>query len=398
MQSNEEQIRRIAEQVALRVVSIYGGGGGSAASSLKAWVDQNYLSKEFFSSIIKVFDGTGSSASEIQPNDQFPSSMTNVNIKAMVGLWTEQYLTALGQGTGGGGGGGGALTDLTDVTITNPGGGQIIQYDQKTHHWKNVDLPTSVDMATVWAALAESTNEPINVSHFESAITGTFWGRTFDLTTHNSVAGDIDNADNIKINNNRAILWKDAGGTARSLLLFNSNNILHIGNKTYTIQMHVSTFEMVYGSNETLGLKLDGSGRLGIGVSTPTHKLHVSGGIYATDYVTALSDVRMKRIVSRFTIDVEKIASASLIRFTWNDKAGTDDTRTVHVGGIAQEWEKILPEAVQEAADGRLSMDYGKSGWAAAVSLAKKVVEQQKEIDELKERLATIETLLGIRK
>ena len=93
-----------------------GGGGGVSAS----WVDENYVSKEFFSALFKVFNGTGSGATEIEPNDEMPTPDTNVNIEAMYGLWTERFLTALGQGTGSGGGGGAtALSQLTDVLLTS---------------------------------------------------------------------------------------------------------------------------------------------------------------------------------------------------------------------------------------------------------------------------------------
>ena len=103
--------------------------------------------------------------------------------------------------------------------------------------------------------------------------------------------------------------------------------------------------------------------------------------------MTALSDIRKKNVTGHFVIDVEKIASASLIRFTWKDR----DDFTLHAGGIAQEWQKILPESVIETEDGTLAMDYGVIGVASAISLARKVQEQQREIDELKRKNAELE-------
>lgn len=136
--------------------------------------------------------------------------------------------------------------------------------------------------------------------------------------------------------------------------------------------------------------------RLGVGNSSPSYKLDVSGVIHCTTgltsdgYVTALSDIRMKDVKSRFEIDPLRIASASLIRFTWKD--GHD--KNVHVGGIAQEWADILPEAVIRTNDGMLAMDYGTIGMACAVSLAKKVVEQDRRIAQLEERISRIERML----
>ena len=82
-----------------------GGGGSLDPSALsgyatQGWVNQNYLSIEFFSKLFKAYDSSNP-AVEITPND---TESTITNIKAMFGFWTEQYISALGQGSGGGGG------------------------------------------------------------------------------------------------------------------------------------------------------------------------------------------------------------------------------------------------------------------------------------------------------
>jgi hypothetical protein len=112
--------------------------------------------------------------------------------------------------------------------------------------------------------------------------------------------------------------------------------------------------------------------------------------VYSTGAVTSLSDIRYKDIVRHFALNIEAIANASIIQFRWKESQDTD----THVGGIAQEWRSILPDAVHETKDGKLAMDYGTIAYTSAVILARKVVEQQKEIDDLKERLARLEALL----
>ena len=89
--------------------------------------------------------------------------------------------------------------------------------------------------------------------------------------------------------------------------------------------------------------------------------------------MTALSDIRYKDVIGETCLNVKDIAGASLIRFSWKD--GHDGGMT-HVGGIAQEWKKMLPEAVREDKDGKLSMDYGVISFTSVVSLARKVQVQ----------------------
>ena len=84
-----------------------GGGGGDVDLSgyaTKIWTQETFVSIDFFRSLFRAYD---SQNHEILPND---TDSTIDNIKAMFGFWTEQYLSALGQGTGGGGGGVGDVT------------------------------------------------------------------------------------------------------------------------------------------------------------------------------------------------------------------------------------------------------------------------------------------------
>lgn len=97
----------------------------------ESWVDNRYVSKAYFARLFKAFNGT----TEVTPNS---ASGTIDNIKAMVGLWTEQYLSALGQNSAGGGGGGAStLGELSDVTLTDLQAGQILEYSNGM--WRNVN-------------------------------------------------------------------------------------------------------------------------------------------------------------------------------------------------------------------------------------------------------------------
>ena len=147
-----------------------GGGGGDidlAGYATMIWVTENFVSIDFFRELFRAYD---SNSQEILPNDT--TSVVN-NIKAMVGTWTEQYLTALGNAGGGGGGGGGAqyLNDLLDVQLTTPlTDGQALVYNATLQKW--VNGAAGVNMTTVWNALAGSTNEQINATHLSTALSG----------------------------------------------------------------------------------------------------------------------------------------------------------------------------------------------------------------------------------
>ena len=153
-----------------RMVGGAGGGsvsgGGISSSDLaglatQMWVNQNYLSIEFFSSLFKAYgpaETQGDPDVEIVPND---TESTISNIKAMFGFWTEQYISALGQGSGGGGGGATALTDLVDVAISNPTDGQVLKYNATTHKWYNGN-----DEGVTSLAWSQITGKPTTLSGY----------------------------------------------------------------------------------------------------------------------------------------------------------------------------------------------------------------------------------------
>lgn len=239
-----------------------GGGGGGGASQY--WVEENYISKEFFNRVFTILDANGNA---IEPND-------------------------------------------TDTAIDK------------------VSLPS--DMAITGDASVGG----------DMAITGgTSVGGDMAITGGTSVGGNMEVAGTSKLTGHVGI------GT-------NPHN-------TYT---------------------LNASG-----------EVRVSTGVLSNGYVTALSDIRKKNVIEDIELDVNAIALARLIRFTWKDRKFD---KNEHVGGIAQEWQKILPEAVHEAADGTLSMDYGAIGMISAVTLARKVVEQERRLEKLEARIKRLENIL----
>ena len=131
----------------------------------QSWVQQNFVSKEWFRKVFRVYDEDGL---EIVPNDM--DSVVD-NIKAMVGLWTNEYLSALGMGRDGGGTTQ-TLAQLNDVQLGTLENGDALVYNTAIHKWENKQIQAGVDMSVVWAALAANTNEQINASHLATALSG----------------------------------------------------------------------------------------------------------------------------------------------------------------------------------------------------------------------------------
>ena len=134
-------------------------------------------------------------------------------------------------------------------------------------------------------------------------------------------------------------------------------------------------------------MRVDANGLVGIGTTSPSYKLHVSGDIYATGGVTALSDARHKTIIQDTQLSVEQIAGMPAVVYKWND--GREDDG-LHVGSIAQDWQRILPQVVLTANDAEhtLSMQYGVAALVSAITLARKVVNHEQRISNLEKENA----------
>jgi hypothetical protein len=365
-----------------------GGGGGDVMGGVtKAWVSQNFVSIEFFGRLFETYDSATPTPTQVLPND-LESTITN--IKAKFGLWTEQYLSALGQGTGGGGGGASALTDLVDVTITNPTQGQVLTYDGNGHWINGAAASGGISLADMWYALGTpDSSKQIDASHLSTALN--------DMATQTWVSQNY-----LGANATAAAATKLA--TARSLWGQSFDGTANVsGSMTGVGDIQCASGSRIYGNGGTLYIgnandadwvkMSDMCSRQG----DSYWKIYSTGSatfanVLSNGYVTALSDIRRKHVVSRFHLKPEAIAMASIIRFRLKESKD----QTIHVGGIAQEWQEIMPDAVVKTDDGFLSMDYSVIAYASAVSLARIVVNQQQKIDKLEKRLARLEAMFAL--
>ena len=119
-------------------------------------------------------------------------------------------------------------------------------------------------------------------------------------------------------------------------------------------------FEVHYGDNSSgVNCKISGNGNsffnkdfgmVGIGTNAPTHLLSVDGSASKPGGGTwsTFSDKRLKHGIEDFELGLETVLQIEPVRFKYNGKAGIRDTETEYVGVIAQDVQKVLPNAVRE--------------------------------------------------
>lgn len=123
-----------------------------------------------------------------------------------------------------------------------------------------------------------------------------------------------------------------------------------------------------------------------------TYKLHVTGSAYISSNlltggsITMNSMRSMKNIINEKGLSLEELSTIKPTRFTWKD--GRDDR--IHVGGIADDVMKVLPEVVFKGSDGVLSMDYASASFVMAASLTKHVSEHERKIANLERENALL--------
>lgn len=99
--------------------------------------------------------------------------------------------------------------------------------------------------------------------------------------------------------------------------------------------------------------RIQPSGNVGIGTSSPTALFTVNGTALGTAWTTS-SDVRLKEHIVEIENPLEKILQLRGVEFDWRKDVHQPTTheRTHDIGVIAQEVEKQFPEAVETPKDG----------------------------------------------
>jgi hypothetical protein len=164
-------------------------------------------------------------------------------------------------------------------------------------------------------------------------------------------------------------------------------------------------------------INVDASGNVGIGVTAPTYKLQVNGEPAANGYTafTNYSDARLKENISVMSDGyLSKIMQLKPSLFNYNTLSGYDEEtrkRTVY-GFIAQDLQTIFPEMIGHTSiNGTDYLDTNLSSLpiylvkamqemyanfqtllARVTGLEERIAEQEREIEELKNRMNILGT------
>ena len=95
----------------------------------------------------------------------------------------------------------------------------------------------------------------------------------------------------------------------------------------------------------------------------------------------------LKNVIDEDGLSLRELSVIKPTRYTWKDKR---DER-LHIGGIADDIQQVLPEVVYRTPDGILTMDYGNAAFAIASSLIKPMIEHESEIVSLKRKVRELE-------
>jgi len=137
-------------------------------------------------------------------------------------------------------------------------------------------------------------------------------------------------------------------------------------------------------------------GRVGIGNTSPTYKLDVTGdarvtGTVFTAKVQGTSDMRFKKDIKKIEGASQKLSSLGGYTYIWKDKKDFPNQALGEgkdMGVIAQEVEKVFPSAVSTNKEGYKSVNYN----ALIPVMIEAINESNRKINELEKKLKDLNT------
>ena len=201
----------------------------------------------------------------------------------------------------------------------------------------------------------------------------------FPLVVMTSVAGSTDIADFRDPDNNNMVRIRQSANGSGGIHVYNG------------LTPNVNTI-LLYGN----GNSYINGGNLGIGTTDPGYKLVVMGSAAKTDGAswTVISDARLKNLEGNYDKGLAEIAALQPVKFFY--KAGNTfglPSDQEQIGFVAQEVQKVFPEAVHQSRDGYLDFNMHPVN----VALVNAVKELKAENDRLKAEVKNIKEEMNAR-
>ena len=241
-------------------------------------------------------------------------------------------------------------TNATTATTTTGNAGSVTY------------LPSRTD-ATAYPILwgAAYTNTIGTIAYSCAAVTIQSSTGTVNATAI-SLSGTITSLGNQFINNSSPTIYLQDTDNRSSMIHCNSN-----------------IFYVLRGSGNNSTTWAQYGGYWPLEINLENNNATFGGSITAAGDVTAFSDARIKKNVNTIEKALDKVLQLRGVSYQRTD-IESDKT---HIGVIAQEIEKILPEVVSENDKGNLSVAYGN----IVGILIEAIKEQQLQIEELKTKI-----------
>ena len=153
-------------------------------------------------------------------------------------------------------------------------------------------------------------------------------------------------------------------------------------NHSIRAQSGVGLVFSTFGVGDIMALREE-TGRLGIGMTNPSYRLDVNGTVRASEFIYTSSDSRLKENIKTITNPLGKITALRGVTFDWKEK----EENSSSIGLIAQEVESIFPNIVSTDDEGFKSIQYS----SLVAPLIEAVKEQQKQISNLESRIQNLE-------
>ena len=199
------------------------------------------------------------------------------------------------------------------------------------------------------------------------------WGQTFDGT------GNVNGTIHVNSGGIYPIILRNSGGSECSI-------DYQCSGEHFVAGVYPDRF-FIWRENGGEIASFLSNGNVGIGTTSPSYRLHVSGVVNASGGFAETSDIRKKKVLSPHTVDLDVMAYADLFDYTLID----DEKEIVRVGTNAHYWLDKLPQVVTKDSDEYLSLNYGVLGTVCALSVSKYVKQLEDRVTLLENKIASLQ-------